>query len=107
MRIWSLPSWREAERGPHRTLERIRVASAGYVPRTTPIPESTNCNFETDSLPTRVARKSLSTLRIWDTLATESFGKPVRRAERETFPGARLHLRLLVNGTQTMVAMRL
>jgi hypothetical protein len=69
----------------------------------TPIPESTNCNFETDSLP----RKSLSTLRIWDTLATESFGKPVRRAERETFPGARLHLRLLVNGTQTTVAMRL
>src|SRR5271165_6100923 len=39
--------------------------------------------------------------------ATESLGSPVRRAERRTFPGAALHLRLLVSGTQTVVARRL
>jgi hypothetical protein len=36
-------------------------------------------------------------------LATESFGNPVRRAEGRRFPGAKLHLRLLVSGTHAVV----
>src|SRR5208283_762898 len=59
------------------------------------------------SFPVRSVRRSLSTVTICETLATESLGSPVRRAERVTFPGAVPHLRLLVNGTQTVVARRL
>ena len=57
-----------------------------HLPKITAIPERTNSSFESGSLPIRVVRKSLSTVRIWETLATEFFGRPVRRAERETFP---------------------
>ncbi len=84
-----------------------RFAGSGYLPRTMSIPESSNSSLGPGSLPTRVVRRSLSTLTIWDTLATESFGNPVRLAERRTFPGAKPHFRLLVNGMQTTVAMRL
>ena len=42
-----------------------------------------------------------------DTLATESFERPVARAARTTFPGASPHLGLLVSGMQTAVPMRL
>jgi hypothetical protein len=41
---------------------------------------------------------------IWDTFATESLGRPERRAGKDTFPGAAAHRRLLVNGTTTTVA---
>ena len=78
-----------------------------YLPRTTAIPEKSSSSFESGSLPTRTVRKSLSTLTICDTFVTESFGRPVRRAERGTFPGAEPHLRLLVYGTHTTVEMRL
>lgn len=78
-----------------------------YLPKTIPIPERSKSSFGCGSLPTRAVRRFLSRLTIWDTLATESFGSPVRRAERGTFPGAKLHLRLLVKGTHTTVAMRL
>ncbi len=44
---------------------------------------------------------------ICDTLATESFGSPVTRADKLTLPGARAHFKLLVRGTHTTVAMRL
>jgi hypothetical protein len=57
------------------------------LPGITAIPESTNSSFESGSLPTRVARKSLSRARIGDTFATEFFGRPVRRAESGTLAG--------------------
>ncbi len=78
-----------------------------YLPSTVSIPASTNSSLERGSLPRRAVRRSLSTLTTWDTLATESFGSPVRRAGRWAFPGAKAHLRLLVSGTQRTVAMRL
>ncbi len=63
------------------------LPSRDYLPRITSIPESNNSSLARGSLPTRVVRNSLSTVMIWDTLATESFGSPVRRAERRKFPG--------------------
>src|SRR5262249_32381687 len=42
-----------------------------------------------------------------EVLATESLGKPVALAERSTLPGASAQTRLLVNGTQTTVRIRL
>ena len=73
------------------------------MPRITPTPDSTNSNFAGGSFPTRAVRNDLSTVTIWETLATESLGSPVRRAERRAFPGAKLHFRLLVSGTHTTV----
>jgi hypothetical protein len=43
--------------------------------------------------------KCLSIVTIWETLATESLGNPVRRAENSTFPGC-AHLKFVVKGTQ-------
>lgn len=60
-----------------------------------------------ETLPTRSVSRFLSSVKIWDTLATDSFGSPVSRAIRETFPGAVARRRLLVRGTQTSVAIRL
>jgi hypothetical protein len=59
------------------------------------------------SLATRSTRKARSTAMICDALATESFGRPEIFAGRRTFPGARAQVRLLVNGTQITVAIRL
>ncbi len=78
-----------------------------YLPRTTSIPESTSSSLASGSLATRLVRRSLSTLTIWDTFATESFGRLVRCAGSDTFPGAPAHLRLLISGMHTTVAMRL
>jgi len=78
-----------------------------YVPSTTPIPDRSKSSFGRGSLPARSVKSSLSTVTIWETFATESFGRPVRRAEKRAFPGAPPHLRLLVSGTQTVVARRL
>jgi hypothetical protein len=44
---------------------------------------------------------------ICDTFATESFGNPDTRADKLTLPGASAHFKLLVNGTQMAVEMRL
>ncbi|MGB7280931.1 MAG: hypothetical protein WBE13_01615 [Candidatus Acidiferrum sp.] len=44
---------------------------------------------------------------IWDTLATDSLGKPVRRFDNATFPGDEAHFIWVVNGTQTTVRMLL
>lgn len=79
------------------------VSEEIYLPSTTSIPARGSSNLARDTLPTRSVR-SLSTVTIWEALATESFGRPVRRDERETFPGASAHRRLLVNGTHTTVA---
>jgi hypothetical protein len=85
----------------------IAVRAQDYLPRIMSIPASSKESLLRGSLPTRAVRKALSIVTIWDTLATESLGKPVRRAENCTFPGAAAHLRLVVKGTQTTVAMRL
>jgi len=79
----------------------------GYLPRIRSIPENTNSILERGSLLTRLVKRPLSRETIWDTFATESFGSPVARAERLTFPGAKAHFKLLVRGTQTTVEMRL
>ena len=71
------------------------------------MPDKTNPSFGCGNFPTRDVRSNLSRVTIWETLATESLGSPVRRAMRRTLPGAKAHLRLLVNGTQTIVPMRL
>ena len=71
------------------------------------VPASSNASFRRGSLPTREARNALSTVTIWETLATESLGNPVRRAENSTFLGAEAHVRFVVKGTQTTVEMRL
>ena len=59
------------------------------------------------SLPTSSVMRSRSRVTICDVLATESLGKPVALAGRTTLPGASAQTRLLVNGTQTAVRMRL
>ncbi len=71
------------------------------------MPERTSSNFARESLPTRSASSALSTVTIWDTFATESFGSPVTEAGSATFPGAADHFKLLVKATQTTVAIRL
>jgi len=42
-----------------------------------------------------------------ETFATESFDSPVERRDRKTLPSASDHFRLLVSGTQMVVAMAL
>lgn len=46
-------------------------------------------------------------VRIWDTFATESCSRLVECAGRRRLPGASPHLRFVVNGMQTTVAIRL
>ena len=41
---------------------------------------------------------------IWEAIATESFDNPVIFADISIFPGASAQTMLLVNGTQTTVA---
>jgi hypothetical protein len=71
------------------------------------MPVRSKSSFAAEILPTRLANRDLSTVMIWDTFATDSFGSPVALGERDTFPGARAHLRFEVSGTQTTVAIRL
>ena len=78
-----------------------------YRPNTTSIPERINSSFDGGSFPTCSASRDLSSVTIWETLATHSFGSPVSRDASRTFPGASAHFRLLVSGTQTTVAIRL
>jgi hypothetical protein len=83
------------------------LKSPFYFPRIISIPDSINCSLTRGNRLTRVVRRSLSTLMIWETFATDSLGRPVTRAGRERLPGAPAHFRLLVKGTQTTVATRL
>ncbi len=46
-------------------------------------------------------------VRICETLATECLASPVVFDARNTFPGASIHFRLLVSGTQMTVPIRL
>lgn len=66
---------------------------------------SSSCPRETR--PACSVRTARSTVTICETFATESFGRPVERRLRSTFPGAETHRRLLVKGTTTTVARRL
>jgi len=76
-------------------------------PSTTSIPDSTRPSFGRGSFPVRSVRPALSRVTSCETLATDSFGRPVSFGGRSTFPGALAHLRLLVRATQTTVAIRL
>src|SRR5579872_2923441 len=92
------------------TKRELRLGFAGtnfYLPSTRSIPEKSNSNFDRGSLPTRSVSRDLSREITCDTLATESFGSPVTRADKLTLPGAIAHFRLLVSGTQTTVEIRL
>ena len=57
--------------------------------------------------PTRSSRQDRSMATTWETFATESFPRPVTGDFRRRFPGAAAHLRLLVKGTHTAVAIPL
>ncbi len=103
--LWAVGCMPSLGRPPGRDL---RAATGKiYLPRTTSMPESSSSSLARGSLAARAVRRSLSTLTIWETFATESFGNPVRVAGSGTFPGAFAHFRLLVSGTHTTVAMRL
>jgi len=71
------------------------------------MPERTRERCRSERRPVRSVNVDLSSVTIWDTLTTESFGSPVSSAFNKRFPGASAHLRLLVKGTHTMVASRL
>jgi hypothetical protein len=71
------------------------------------MPARTNSNWGLASLPTSSVIRSRSRVTICEAFATESRGKPVDLAERSTLPGASAQTRLLVNGTQTTVRIRL
>ena len=69
------------------------------------MPARTNSNWRLDSFPTSSVSNSRSRVMIWEAFATESLGRPVVRAGRNTLPGASAQRRLLVKGTQTTVFM--
>jgi hypothetical protein len=78
-----------------------------YRPNTMSIPERINPSFALGSIPTCSASRDLSSVMIWETLATDSFDSPVNRGSRRTLPGASAHFKLLVSGTHTTAAIRL
>ena len=78
-----------------------------HLPSTTSIPARTRSVFARDSLPARSVSSDLSSATTCDTFATDSFGRPVRRVSRRTFPGASAHFKLLVSGTHRTVAILL
>jgi len=59
-----------------------------YLPRTTSMPDRIRSSLARGNFPVRSVRSSLSSARICETLATESFGSPVRRDERSALPAA-------------------
>lgn len=71
------------------------------------MPARINSNWRLDSFPTSSVSSSRSRVMIWEAFATESLGRPVARAGRNTLPGASAQRRLLVKGTQTTVLRRL
>ena len=71
------------------------------------MPVRINSNWRLASLPTSSVMRSRSRATICEALATESLGKPVAFAVSSTLPGASAQTRLLVNGTQTTLRIRL
>jgi hypothetical protein len=71
------------------------------------MPVRINSNWRLARLPTSSVMRSRSRATICEALATESLGKPVALAVSSTLPGASAQTRLLVNGTQTTVRIRL
>ena len=71
------------------------------------MPVKINSMWRLDNFPTSSVSSSRSRVMIWETLATESLGRPVAWAERSTLPGASAHRRLLVKGTHTTLLIRL
>jgi hypothetical protein len=71
------------------------------------MPVRINSSWRLASLPTSSVMRSRSRATICDVLATESLGSPVAFAVSSTLPGASAQTRLLVNGTQTTVRIRL
>ena len=71
------------------------------------MPVRINSNWRLASLPTSSVIRSRSRATICEVLATESLCRPVAFAGSSTLPGASAHTRLLVNGTQTTVRIRL
>jgi hypothetical protein len=71
------------------------------------MPVRINSNWRLASLPTSSVMRSRSRATICEVLATESLGKPVAFAVSSTLPGASAQTRLLVNGTQTTLRIRL
>ena len=67
------------------------------------IPDRIKSNWRFEILPTSSVSKVRSSVISCEAFATESLGKPVALAGSITFPGASVHRRLLVNGTQTTV----
>ena len=98
-----------AQEGPSSLTDaRLGDLSAScYRPSTRSIPANTSSSCGFRIRPARSVRIDLSTETICDTFATESLARPVAFAFNITLPGASLHLRLLVRGTQIAVAMRL
>jgi len=78
-----------------------------HLSSTTSMPAKTRSVFARESLPTRSVSNDLSRTTTCETFATESFGRPVSRPSRSTFPGAFAHFRLLVSGTHRTVAILL
>lgn len=78
-----------------------------YRPSTVSMPASSNSNWRRGSLPTHSVNCRLSMATISETFATDSLGRPVALPVRCTLPGASVHLKLLVSGTQTTVLIRL
>ena len=71
------------------------------------MPERIKSSWRLDSLPTSSVSNARSNVMSCELFATEFYGRPVACAESITLPGASAQRRLLVNGTQTTVLIRL
>src|SRR5215471_4347020 len=71
------------------------------------MPVRINSSWRLATLPTSSVMRSRSRVTICEALATESLGKPAAFDGSCTLPGACAQTRLLVNGTQTTVRIRL
>jgi hypothetical protein len=78
-----------------------------YRPRTISTPNRIRPSCRLETFPARSVSCCLSTAVTKDSVATESFSKPVAALGKSTFPGACAHFKLLVKGTQTTVPIRL
>jgi hypothetical protein len=70
-------------------------------------PDSPRVSARLEGSPGRDIREAFGTVTTWDAFAAESFGSPVPPDFNNSFSGPSARLRLLVKGTQTMVAIRL
>ena len=90
---------------------RVRFGPSQYDltqrPSIVSMPDRMSSNRRRGILRSRSVRTSLSSAVTRETFATESCGRPVSSRRSNTLPGALAHLRLLVRGTQTTVAILL